>query len=91
METITIPFNYGELEIPKAALNQCYHQGQCDDDVKEWEPLIDWESQTLTSEGIKIELSEYGAWSDDELNDEQANQERILWIAAGNFHDGMYD
>lgn len=37
-----------------------------------------------TAEKIREELSEYGAWKDEELESDLANLSRLLWIAACN-------
>ncbi len=36
---------------------------------------------------IRNELAEYGAWDAHELQDDNANRERIVWIARGNIAD----
>lgn len=82
-----VPFNYGELELPRQALEDCHHQGACDADVEHWQPLIDWRSQSMSAADIRNELREYGAWDDEELNNEIENQKRILWIAAGDWQE----
>ena len=82
-----VPFNYGELELPRQALEDCYHQGACDTDVEHWQPLIDWDGQSMGAADIRNELREHGAWDDEELNNEIENQKRILWIAAGDWQE----
>jgi len=84
MKTAFVQFNYFCLEIPIDALADCYHQGRCDEDVDYWvkRVTIDVEPSTLATE-----LKEYGAWDDCELSDHEQNKCRILWLAAGNYHD----
>jgi len=89
MKTEIIQFNHGELELPVEALEDCHHQGRCDDDVEFWVDRIDWESQRMTSAQIRSELEEHGAWDETELADDDANRERILWIAAGDYQDSQ--
>ena len=89
MKTEIIQFNFGELELPVEALEDCHHQGRCDDDVEFWVDRIDWESQNMTSAQIRSELEEHGAWDETELADDDANRERILWIAAGDYQDSQ--
>jgi len=36
-------------------------------------------------------LSEYGAWDEEELADDEMNRVRLLWIAAGNAQDAIYN
>ena len=38
----------------------------------------------LTPDNIRAELNEYGAWDDAELSDDDANRERIVWLAGCN-------
>jgi hypothetical protein len=66
------------------------HQGRCDDDVAELRkvPAIRRQLDRLDQETLKSELREFGAWSDDELSDHDANLDRILWIAAGDIVEG---
>lgn len=82
-----VSFNYGELELPVQALEECHHQGRCDADVDHWHSQIDWGSQSMDAEAIRKELYEYGAWDDEQLSDVIENQKRILWIAAGNWQE----
>ncbi len=89
MKTEYIAFNYGELELPVQALLDCHHQGACDADVDEWANEIDWDSQTMGPVDIRKELEECGAWDDEELSDDELNQKRILWIAAGNYQEEL--
>jgi hypothetical protein len=64
--------------------------GRCDDDVAELRkvPAIRRQLDRLDQETLKSELREFGAWSDDELSDHDANLDRILWIAAGDIIEG---
>jgi len=87
MKVEYITFNGGELCLPVDALEACYHQGSCDSDVEFWENQIDWENQTMNADAIRAELDEYGAWDENELKNDHENRLRILWIAAGNYHD----
>lgn len=62
------------------------HPGPCDADV---EALIAHESIRLqldhiSDEALKAELSEFGAWDEDQLSNREENEARIVWIAAGN-------
>ena len=79
-------FNRFEFEMPVDAIADCHHRGPCDEDVAHWAPKI-VRPDSITPEKLKAELSEYGAWDDDELNDDEANWRRIVWLAAGNIQD----
>lgn len=87
MKSHIISFNYGELELPVAALEECHHQGRCDDDVEYWVDRIDWDSQTMTPDQIRSELAGHGAWDESELANDDDNRRRILWIAAGDYQE----
>jgi len=73
------------IQMPDDAVAECHHQGQCDADVEYWQGKIDLSH--ISDDKLSAELSEYGAWNDDELSDRQANELRIIWIAAGNIQD----
>jgi hypothetical protein len=62
----------------------CSHQGQCDDDVAYLlkNPLIQSQFQKMDKSDIVKALKEVGAWNEEELQDEEENQKRALWIAA---------
>jgi len=78
-------FNYFEIEMPTAAVEECHHVGECYDDVTAWQPRIDLSH--VSDQDLKKELKEYGAWDDEELNDRIENEKRIIWIAAGYIQD----
>jgi len=90
MDYEVIAFNRGELRLPREALLDCHHQGRCDDDVEFWHAQIDWDAQTMTADDIRDELFEYGAWDATELANIEANQQRILWLAAGDYQERLY-
>ena len=45
-------------------------------------PLIKRQHKKIDPDLIRQELSEYGAWSEEELADDDANWQRILWLGA---------
>lgn len=79
-------FNYLEFELPKQAIDDCFHQGACDADVEYWQREL---NLNLERKPMIRELLEYGAWSVRELcaldNDEL--EQKLIWIAAGNIQD----
>lgn len=81
----TAYFNGFSLELPEEAVMDCSHAGRCDDDVTRWHGYIDFSHISVTQ--LKKELYEYGAWTDEELEDRRENEERLLWIAAGNLKE----
>ena len=86
-------FNRFEMRIPGQCALDCSHSGSCDKDVAHWVPIIQKQIESdnftnkPTSEKIRAELEEYGAWDADELADDDANFARLVWIAAGNVSD----
>ena len=78
-------FNRFEFPMPPAAIADCYHQGQCDRDIAFWQGKIDLSH--ISDDMLAAELKEYGAWNQGELKDRQANERRIIWIAAGNIQE----
>lgn len=69
-----------EIELPAAALEECYHTGPCDADVDRWHPLCDFSG--VTDQDLRDWLYEYGCWSDEELQDRVDNEKRALWLLA---------
>jgi hypothetical protein len=51
-------------------------------------PYIKKQLDSMDSEALAKELDEYGAWSEEQLDDHEENKKRILWIAAHNAADG---
>jgi maleate cis-trans isomerase len=84
----TAYFNRFLLELPDEAVYDCAHQGSCDEDVDFWASRVD--RQNITNEDLAAELKEYGAWDSKELQDDEANWKRIIWIAAGDIKGQGY-
>jgi hypothetical protein len=80
----TAYFNRFNLDLPDQCVLDCSRIGSCDDDVSLWATRV---TRIISSEAIKAELQEYGAWEDDELNDDEQNWKRIIWIAAGDIKE----
>lgn len=79
-------FNRFEIQLTKKQAEIGGHQGKCDDDIDYLLaiPKIKRRLNRIDPNKIRAELKEYGAWDDQELNDIEQNQKRILWIACGN-------
>lgn len=62
------------------------HPGPCDDDVAALckKLYIARQLVRLSNEDMASALKDSGAWSSDELQDREANERRIVWIAAAN-------
>lgn len=79
-----------ELNITKSIAAKCSHSGSCDADVKEAIQLAAIKKQLskIDPKLLADELDEYGAWSEEELNNHEENKERLLWIACGDILEG---
>ena len=60
------------------------HAGTCDDDVAAGMriPYIVEQFAAIDAESIRNQLDKYAAWDDEELADDDANQQRLLWLIA---------
>lgn len=84
-------FERFELDMTQEQAESVSHAGDCSDDV---EVLVDAPSiasqlDEIGPQAIRDELREYGAWDEDELTDDDANRQRIVWIAGGNIREEM--
>ena len=77
-------FNRLELNMTLAQAESCSHPGDCLPEVEELmeHPLIKRQRNRIDPELIRQELSEYGSWSEEELADDDANWQRVLWLGA---------
>lgn len=53
------------------------------------DPDIKKQLDSLNPDDVRKELADYGAWDDDELADDEANKQRILWISGGNIRENI--
>jgi len=82
--------NYGnDLNITKALAESGSHAGACDGDIAGLRtlPQIRRQLAKLDPDNLRRELSEYGAWDEQELADHEANLLRWLWISCGDITD----
>lgn len=82
----TAYFNRFSLDLPDEAVSSCYHSGACDEDFNYYSNLINRPVE-ITPEKLKSELKEYGAWDENELENDEDNWKRIIWLAAGNIQE----
>lgn len=73
-----------ELWMFKEQADSVHHTGPCDEDVDLLAHTSNLMCQmaALDANVLREELSEYGCWDDDELKDNVANIQRLLWIAG---------
>ena len=83
-------FNRFEIEMTMAEAKDCTHSGACDLEVSDLlrSRKIQRQLNRIGNEKLSTELREYGAWSDSELTNFEANKARIIWIAAGDIVEG---
>lgn len=83
-------FNCFELRLPGQAILDIAQPGPADEAVAYWTPKVfaqveaDAFPNAPTPEKIRRELKEYGAWDAEELADDEANRQRLVWCAAWN-------
>ena len=78
--------NYVEVEMPLRAVMDLSAGGSVDDSADYW--ARNWNVKIHgTPDKVRKELKEYGAWSAEELMDDEANVRRLIWIAAGDMRD----
>jgi hypothetical protein len=73
-----------ELQITKAQARACSHPGDNEPAVLRLrqEPRIKRQLAKLDPVVVANELSDYGAWGEDELADHDMNLTRLLWLAC---------
>lgn len=76
-----------ELQIPGQALEDIAQSGSNDAAVEYWAEKIE-RPVSATAKALRDSLREYGAWEDDELEDDATNWERVVWSAAWDLADG---
>jgi hypothetical protein len=74
-----------EIRIPEEAIRDIHQPGDAEEAVRYWMDEVEWFGTTI--EDIRRELREYGAWDDDELDDEDMCWVRMLWLAACDLGD----
>lgn len=80
----TASFERFSIEMTRAQVDSCSHQGQCYEDSK---ATLDELNLTIEPHKVRDELKEYGAWTDEELSDDRENLIRIVWLAACQIKD----
>lgn len=88
-EKHTVHFNRFALDLPYAAVMECSAQGRVDDSVKYWHNELSGDLAKIDTVALRNELREFGAWSKEELEDREANEQRILWVAACQIRDEL--
>ena len=73
------------LQMTKRQAESASHPGPCDADVQILlnDKRIRRQLREISDTDLVNELRRYGAWDDKQLSSRQDNEERIVWIAAG--------
>ena len=84
-------FERFEIKMTKDQAASASHSGRCDDDVAALLelPSIKRQLKKINDEDLAAELSEYGAWDDEEIQNRADNEARIVWLAAGNITEDL--
>ena len=87
-------FNRFELNLPIAVVLSCSQPGKdASEDVKaalRRYPSLLADIQDLDPFLVREELSEYGAWDEEELADDEENAARLVWLAAGDLKEELF-
>lgn len=76
---------HAQCELPPACVAACSASGPVDDEVDFWVDRLKFDGPPWL---IRQHLKGYGAWSQGDLCDHQANRRRLLWIWACSSHEG---
>ncbi len=81
--------NYFDLYFTRKDVDSMPLSGACDDTVKAIakKPYIIRQFAAIDNGVLTKELIEYGAWDGIELQDKQANIERIIWISCSDIKE----
>ena len=84
--------NYFDLYFTRQDVDSMPLSGACDDTVQAIakKPYIVRQFSAIDNSKLISELEGYGAWSDTELQDKQANVERIIWIACSDIKESEF-
>ena len=88
---MTSYFNRFTLNLTKAQALSGSHQGACDEDIAQLltVPVIRRQLDKIPAAALRAELKETGAWNEDDLQDTEANNARIVWLAAVNIREEL--
>ncbi|GAB6119630.1 hypothetical protein [Dysgonomonas termitidis] len=85
-----IAYDYiGCIDIPDKLAEWTDHPGDCYKDLARLMQIDEVRDELgkIDAENLKLELKEYGAWTDEELNNHNDNLVRILWITCCNINE----
>lgn len=79
-------WNGFEIKLTKQQVAEMSAAGSVDAAVEYWSRKVR-RPRNATPARLRAELKEYGAWNNEELQDDAMNWQRILWITAGNIKE----
>lgn len=73
------------IELPQDAIDDLTAAGDCEEAARHWvgRPEIAAQLDAIGHEAMVRALREYGAWTDEELVDQEWTRLRAIWVAAG--------
>jgi hypothetical protein len=87
-ETYLAFFDSFHLQMTGQAIIDCSASGPVDDAVEFWSKGVKRPLEA-TRAAIRKECAETGAWEGAELDDDDLNWRRVIWMAAGNVLDEL--
>jgi hypothetical protein len=85
-------FNRFELNLPLAIVVACSQPGQdasADVEYALRDANLLHQLDQLDMQDIREELAEYGAWDEEQLEDDEENLRRLVWLAACQLRDEL--
>lgn len=84
-------FSLFDFEISGDVVELCSQSGDMQNYVREsLSGELRTELEKIDPAKISSVLKGYGAWDEDQLKDNEANLERLLWIACGDISENIY-
>ena len=89
---ICASLNYFDLYFTRQDVDSMPLSGDCDEVVAVIanKPYIVRQFANIDNSKLIKELEEYGAWDDIELQDRQANIERVIWLACSDIKESEF-
>lgn len=72
-------------DIPEEAIHDCSATGDVSEAVAYWVRKLGF---SVPAHDARLYLQGFGAWEEEELEDEATNTERVLWLACCSFKEG---
>ena len=91
LERVWLYGNYIEFYVYQSDIEEMPIRGACDYVVEQM-AIKSYIQNQLADKQAKIvkELSEYGAWDESDLQDKQANIQRLLWVMISEYKEQLF-